>query len=53
MSLKGIQSSDHANFWKFKYKAVMVTDTANYRYPHYHELEDTPDKLNYESMAEV
>ena len=31
----------------------MVTDTALYRYPHYHTLHDTPDKLDYESLARV
>ena len=31
----------------------MVTDTAFMRYPYYHTAEDTPDKLDYESMARV
>jgi len=31
----------------------MVTDTAPYRYPHYHATSDTPDKLNYPALAEV
>ena len=31
----------------------MVTDTAPYRYPHYHTLHDTPDKLDYERLARV
>ncbi len=31
----------------------MITDTANYRYPHYHDKQDTPEKLNYEKLAEV
>jgi len=31
----------------------MVTDTAFYRYPHYHEASDTPDKLDYETFARV
>ena len=31
----------------------MVTDTAFYRYPHYHSPEDTPDKLNYDALARV
>jgi len=33
--------------------AVMVTDTAFYRYPHYHLPSDTPEKLDYERMAKV
>jgi hypothetical protein len=31
----------------------MVTDTAPFRYPHYHEAEDTPDKLDYGRLARV
>jgi hypothetical protein len=31
----------------------MVTDTALYRYPHYHTSADTPDKLDYDSMTRV
>jgi hypothetical protein len=31
----------------------MVTDTAMFRYPHYHEAEDTPDKIDFEGMARV
>jgi hypothetical protein len=51
--VKGVDFSDHHNFWKLGYPAVMVTDTAFYRYPHYHEPEDTPDKINYETLARV
>ena len=29
----------------------MVTDTAPFRYPHYHSLRDTPDKLDYERLG--
>ena len=35
------------------YKAVMLTDTAIMRYPHYHEPTDTPDKLDYGKMARI
>ena len=31
----------------------MVTDTAPFRYPHYHEPTDTPDKIDYERTARV
>jgi len=30
-----------------------VTDTAPYRYPHYHTPQDTPDKVDYERLARV
>ena len=51
--IKGVEFSDQYNFWQLGIPAVMVTDTAFYRYPHYHELEDTPDKINYETLARV
>ena len=31
----------------------MITDTAPFRYPHYHAPADTPDKLNYDRFALV
>ena len=31
----------------------MVTDTAPYRYPYYHTMQDTPDKVDYERLARV
>ena len=31
----------------------MVTDTAPFRYPHYHTAEDTPEKVDYERLARV
>ena len=51
--LPGIAWSDHWSFRKHGYPAVMITDTAFYRYPHYHRASDTPDKLDYERMARV
>ena len=52
-SVPGVGWSDHWPFWQFGYDAVMVTDTALYRYPHYHRPTDTPDKLDYDRMARV
>ncbi|MEP6936822.1 MAG: M28 family peptidase [Chthoniobacterales bacterium] len=52
-SVPGIGWSDHWAFWQQGYKAIMVTDTAPFRYPHYHEPTDAPDKLDYDSMARV
>jgi Zn-dependent M28 family amino/carboxypeptidase len=48
-----VRLSDHASFWDHGFKAVMVTDSAFYRNPHYHEPSDTMEKLNYGFMAEV
>jgi len=49
----GVGWSDHWSFWLSGYNAIMVTDTAPYRYEHYHESTDTPDKLNYGQYARV
>ncbi len=51
--IMGIGWSDHWAFWREGYPALMVTDTAPFRYPHYHARSDTPDKLNYPAMARV
>lgn len=51
--IEGIGWSDQWSFWQFGYPGVMVTDTAPFRYPHYHRRTDTPDKLDYEKMARV
>jgi Zn-dependent M28 family amino/carboxypeptidase len=49
----GITRSDHWSFRRHGFPAVMVTDTAFNRYPHYHLPSDTPEKLDYERMAKV
>jgi Zn-dependent M28 family amino/carboxypeptidase len=49
----GVGWSDHWAFWQQGYPAVMVTDTAPFRYRHYHEPTDTPDKIDYARMARV
>jgi hypothetical protein len=51
--LKDIFRSDHAAFWHCGYPALMITDTANFRYPYYHTSEDTVDKINYAALARV
>jgi Zn-dependent M28 family amino/carboxypeptidase len=51
--LPGVDWSDHWSFWKEGFPALMVTDTAPYRYPHYHTMQDTPDKVDYERLARV
>ncbi|MBI4310587.1 MAG: M28 family peptidase [Chloroflexi bacterium] len=45
--------SDHASFWSAGIPAILLTDTANYRNPHYHTAGDTPDTLDYDFMARV
>ncbi len=47
-ALSDLQRSDHASFWDAGYPAIMVTDTANFRYAGYHcrDGEDTVDRLD-------
>lgn len=47
----GIGWSDHWSFWRTGVPAVMVTDTAPFRYAQYHEGTDTPEKLDFDRLA--
>lgn len=49
----GVGWSDHWAFWQEGYPALMVTCTAPFRNPHYHQPTDTPDTLDYERTARV
>lgn len=51
--IPGVGWSDQLSFWRAGYPGVMVTDTAFYRYPHYHCPTDTPDRLDYRRLALV
>ena len=51
--IPGVGWSDHWAFWQQRYPAIMVTDTALFRYPQYHSEEDTPDRIDYERLARV
>ncbi|MFZ5470642.1 MAG: M28 family peptidase [Myxococcota bacterium] len=51
--IPGVDFSDHRSFWNLGYPALMLTDTAFYRNPHYHQASDTPATLDYERMAKV
>jgi Zn-dependent M28 family amino/carboxypeptidase len=51
--LTGVGWSDHWAFWQHGYAAMMITDTALFRYAPYHTPTDTPDKIDYASMARV
>jgi Zn-dependent M28 family amino/carboxypeptidase len=44
--IPGINWSDHWSFWKEGYPALMLTDTAPYRYPEYHSRFDVPERIN-------
>jgi Zn-dependent M28 family amino/carboxypeptidase len=49
----GVSWSDQLSFWREGYSGVMVTDTAFYRYRHYHSPTDTPDRIDYARMGQV
>jgi hypothetical protein len=51
--IPGVTWSDHWSFRSQGFPAIMVTDTAFNRYPHYHLPTDTPEKLDYQRMAKV
>jgi len=51
--IRGVSWSDQWSFWQHGYPGIMITDTAPFRYPHYHAATDTPDKLDYDRFALV
>ena len=51
--LPGIDFSDHQNYWKYGYNAVMITNTAFYRNPNYHQPSDKMETLDLKRMALV
>ena len=50
-AVRNFARSDHAVFWRAGIPAVLVTDTADFRNPHYHRPTDTPDTLDYARVA--
>ncbi len=52
-SVPGVAWSDHWSFWQAGYPAIMVTDTAPYRYAHYHLPTDTVDKVDFDKLESV
>lgn len=52
-TLSGIDYSDHLNYWKFGYSALMVTNTAFYRNKNYHHPTDTMETLDIYRMSKV
>lgn len=48
-----VTASDHLNFWKYGFKAIMVTDTAHFRNPNYHTQNDTLETLDVNKMQYV
>ena len=52
-AIPGVGWSDHWSFWQAGYPAIMITDTAPYRYPWYHTPDDTPDRIHFAEFAAV
>lgn len=52
-SLQGVDFSDHLNYWKLGYDALMITDTSFYRNKNYHEKTDTLETLDISRMCSV
>ena len=51
--IPGIDWSDHWSFEQVGIPALMITDTAPFRYPYYHTPADSPDKVDYDRLARV
>jgi len=51
--IQGIDFSDHLNYWKFNFDALMVTNTAFYRNYNYHRIGDTMETLDIPQMMKV
>ncbi|MCT2564490.1 M28 family peptidase [Chryseobacterium herbae] len=51
--VKGTDFSDHLNYWKFGYSALMITDTSFFRNKNYHQTTDTVETLDLPRMTKV
>lgn len=51
--IKGTDYSDHLNYWKFGYSAMMITDTSFFRNKNYHQTTDTLETLDLKRMTKV
>lgn len=52
-NIEGVSWSDHWSFWQAGYPAIMITDTAPFRYKHYHQITDTYEKIDFIRMSRV
>jgi len=51
--VRGVDFSDHLNYWNFSYSAVMITNTSFYRNKNYHTKDDTIETLDLNKMSAV
>lgn len=52
-TVEGVSYSDHRNYWKFNFDALMITDTSFFRNPNYHASTDTMETLDLNRMAKT
>jgi len=45
--------SDHANYWDAGIPGVMISDTSEFRNPHYHRSSDRLDTIDFDFMSKV
>jgi hypothetical protein len=50
---RNFSRSDHVAFWRARLPAIQVTNTANFRNPHYHRPGDVPSTLDYETLRRI
>jgi hypothetical protein len=55
LAISDLQRSDHASFWLAGFPAVLLSDSANFRYGGYHcdQFDDAPQQLNYDFVTRV
>ena len=51
--IKGVDFSDHRNYWALGFDAMMITNSAFYRNHNYHKSGDKMDRLDFKRMAGV
>ncbi len=51
--VRNFSRSDHVPFWEAGIPAIQITDTANFRNPHYHQPSDLPETLDYDRLAAI
>jgi Zn-dependent M28 family amino/carboxypeptidase len=51
--VRNFSRSDHVPFWQAAMPAIQITDTANFRNPHYHQPTDLPGTIDYDRLADI
>jgi len=45
--------ADHAPFWRDNIHAIFISDSANFRYPHYHTGSDTIEHVDFDFVKKI